>query len=210
MDSLSLAWKKHRSSLPQVLLKKLLGKFVRVETLVVYHNDLLSPPRLHLHHTLVQSIRADSAVPEMFHSLCRKYPHKKFHERLNRAGQQCYIATRADEIAGYAWVTHADIYVEEIACIYPVAPEEIFIYDCFVDPMFRGSGIYPAMLGFIIEESKQKSAELKNVGIAASVLNQASIRGILKAGFIEQKRIRYVECLQRQWWWGAASSRGLN
>jgi GNAT superfamily N-acetyltransferase len=202
MDSLLLAWKKHRSSLPKVMLKKLLGKLVRVETLVVYRHELMSLPLLHADRSTVQFVRLDDVASEAFHNLCRQYPHKKFHERLRRPGQLCYIALRANQIAGYAWVTRTDIYVEEISCMYPVAPGEIFIYDCFVDPLFRGAGIYPAMLGFIIEDGQQQNTKLKNVGIAASALNQASIRGILKAGFIEQKRIRYVECLQKQRWWG--------
>lgn len=188
------------------MLRKLFGKLVRMETLVVYRHDLLKLPLSHAHGSTVQFVRIDDAVSDVFQSLCRKHLDKKFHERLRRPGQLCCVALSANQIAGYAWVTRADLYVEEIACMYPVAPDEIFIYDCFVDPAYRGAGIYPAMLGFIIHDSLQQNPKLKNASIAASVLNQASIRGIVKSGFIEQKRIRYVECLQKQRWWGLHSA----
>ncbi len=188
-----------------MLCKKLLGKFVRVETLVVYRLDLQELPPARAHDSAAQFTRADDSGSDTFRRLCLKYPDKKFHERL-RATQQCYVALRANSIAGYAWTTRSGLYVDEIASMYPVSADEIFIYDCFVEPDCRGAGIYPSMLEFIIRDNRRRNEKLKHAGIAASALNRASIKGILKAGFVEQKRIRYVECLQKQKWWGFSSA----
>jgi GNAT superfamily N-acetyltransferase len=182
-----------------MLFRKLLGKFVRVETLVVYRYYLYQLPTVCAPDSRAQFTRLDDS--DTFRRLCRKYPDKKFNERL-RANQQCYVALRGNNIAGYAWATRAGLYVDEIACMYPVSEDEIFIYDCFVDPDYRGAGIYPAMLEFIIRDNRQRYDKLTHASIAASALNRASIRGILKAGFVEQRRIRYIECLQKQKWWG--------
>jgi len=203
MPSLSLAWKTYRSSLPWVLLRRLLGRFVRIETLVVYRHELRDfPASPSANDSVTHVMRIDDVSSEAFRRLCRKYPDKRFYERLRRKAQHCFVALRDNTIAGYAWATTDDLYIDEIACMYPVAPDEIFIYDCFVDAASRGLGVYPSMLEFIIRESHQRDGNLKSAGIAASALNRASIRGVLKAGFVEQKRIRYVECLQKQKWWG--------
>lgn len=203
MPPLSVAWKTYRTSLPWIALRKLFGKLVRVETLVVYQRDI--PSSSPLQRTLdpsTQVIRLGDAGSEIFRRLCRQYPEKKFHERFRFAGQQCFVAMRDNRIAAYAWASACEIYVDEIACLYPVAPGEIFIYDCYVEAVCRGNGIYPAMLEAIVRDFAQREPNVKRAVIAASVLNHASIRGILKAGFTERRRIRYVECLHKQKWWG--------
>jgi GNAT superfamily N-acetyltransferase len=202
VSPISRVWKKYGASLPWMLLRKLFGKFVRVETLVVYRRDLRQLPLPHANTSPAQFVCLNDSTSETLQSLCRKYPEKKCHERLRRPGQQCYVALRAGQGAGYAWLTRADIYVDEIACMYPISGDEIFIYDCFVDPACRGAGIYPELLRFMMRDSRIQNANLQEAAIAASVLNRASIRGISKAGFIEHKRIHYVECLQKQRWWG--------
>jgi RimJ/RimL family protein N-acetyltransferase len=203
MPSLTQAWKTHRGSLPWVVLRKLFAKFVRTETLIVFSRDVrgnISPLISRDPSVLITCVAAPSA--EIFQRLCARYPQKKFAERLRRGGQQCFIATRDGVIAGYSWVSTTELYVAEIERIYPVATDEVFIYDCFVEAAFRGAGIYPAMLQAAVNESRKRNDNLERAVIAASVLNHASIRGILKAGFAEEKRIRYVECLQKQKWWG--------
>jgi GNAT superfamily N-acetyltransferase len=185
-----------------VLVKKLLAKFVRLETLVVYSCDL----RMHEHklsaaNPAINIIRIDEPRHEDFIRLCHKHPERGFPARLQLEGQQCIVAMHNNHIAGYAWVAGKDLYVDEIACTYTVAKDEVFIYDCFVEPEHRGAGIYPAMLAFILDDSRHR-AHLKTASIAAVAVNRASIRGILKAGFTEQRRIRYVEYRRKQLWWG--------
>jgi GNAT superfamily N-acetyltransferase len=196
------ALKTHRSSLPWVVVKKLFARVLKVETLVVYSRDLQSSPReSRVQSSVLDVIRVGDPQQEAFMRLCLKYPEKNFRARLRQEGQHCVIALRNNSIAGYAWIADKDLYIDEIAHTYTVARGEIFIYDCFVDEEHRGAGIYPAMLTFILDDAS-RSGNSKTACIAAAAVNQASIRGIIKAGFIEQKRIRFVEYRQKQKWWG--------
>jgi GNAT superfamily N-acetyltransferase len=195
--------KTHRSALPRLLLRKLLARFVRTETLILYHLRLKqaspAPAALAPDFPVIRIERPDS---ETFRNLCAQYPQGNFHRRLHDEGRQCFVTLHEGRIAGYAWVADSRIYIDEIACSYPIAADEIFIYDCFVDNEFRGKGIYPRMLAAVLQDHSYGNSKPEKALIAASSVNQASIRGILKTGFVELKRIRYAECCGKQRWWG--------
>lgn len=196
------AVKAHRHALPWVVVKRLLGSFLKVETLVVFERALTScPPHFVPADPALRIVRVDSPEQAAFVRLSSMYPGKHFPARLQRPGQQCFIALHDDKVAGYAWVAATDLYLEEIACTYRVASGEIFIYDCFVEPEYRGCGIYPAMLAYVLAHAA-RNEQLTCATIAAAAENFASIRGIVKAGFAVRKRIRYVACCQKQKWWG--------
>ena len=197
--------KQHRFALPWVLLRKLLARVIKMETLVVFGQKLRGAKQTPVpRDPAVHILRVKEPDADVFLRLSLKYPYKNFPERL-RAGQQCFVAMRHDNIAGYAWATSADIYLEEVARVYRVAPDEIFIYDCFVEAEYRGAGIYPAMLHAALAENRGRDGEISSACIAASAVNRASIRGILKAGFVERKKIRYIEFLRKRKWWGLDS-----
>ena len=197
------AYKAHRLALPWVLFKKSFAKIARVETLVFFAYPLrTSTPQCDLNKdSALRIIPVDDLRHDFFVRLCQKYPGRKFSERLQSVGQQCFIAVRNEAIAGFAWTTRTDIYLDEIARVHFVAHDEAFIYDCFVEPEHRGTGIYPAMLQYILKQ-QCKAPQLNTVTIAAASDNRASMRGIVKAGFTEQHRIHYVRFRQSQRWWG--------
>jgi len=63
-----------------------------------------------------------------------------------------------------------------------ILPQDIVIYATATFPQWRGKGIYPAMMQYIIEK------ELAGHGTAyvnCKVWNKPSIRGIIKAGFTQ-------------------------
>jgi len=193
------ALKQHRFHLPWLLIKKFIASVVRIETLVLFRRALDDVS----HHTApgLDIVPANDAASQLFRRLCAKYPEKNFQERLGLRGRNCYVALRNGDIAGYGWLSTDSLYVDEIACTYPLAPGEVFIYDCFVDDAYRGQGIYPAILEATLSDCSKRS-DIHTAVIGAISVNQASIRGIRKAGFKEWKRIHYVEWGRRQHWWG--------
>ncbi|MDY6983616.1 MAG: GNAT family N-acetyltransferase [Pseudomonadota bacterium] len=195
-------FKRHRSALPWLLLKKGMSGVVTIETLVVFDVELETWTR-HEHREspgLMLCRITDSESP-VFAQLCTKYPNKDFRERYVMRQRECYVALRNGEIAGYAWVSADSLHVDEIACTFPLAADEVFIYDCFVDEAFRGGGIYPAMLRAALDDCAAQKG-IRRAVIGAVSVNHASLRGIRKAGFRERKRIHYLQCGPLQRWWG--------
>ncbi|MEY4640384.1 MAG: hypothetical protein RLZZ227_378 [Pseudomonadota bacterium] len=206
------AWKTHgAAALPWLLLRKALAKVIRTETLVVYRHSLNDSSLLSLPpNPSVQFVKIDKPGSALFERLCSLYPRSNFFERMERGGRQCFVAMRQDMIVGYAWVASSTLYIDEIACMYPVAQSEIFIYDCFIDEHCRGQGIYPALLGAVLQDHCRRYNGLERACIAAVSDNRASIRGILKAGFVELTRVRYLEWGQHyRKWWGLTPGYGL-
>jgi GNAT superfamily N-acetyltransferase len=193
--------KRHRYALPWLVLKKSVARFMTFETLVLFNFTLAGnarpeqrdPPGLCV-------LRIDAQSP-VFMRLCEKYPGKQFRERLAVSGRECFVAIRDGEVAGFAWVSCDAMYVDEIGCSLPIAADEVFIYDCFVDEAFRGQGIYPAMLHAVLAASAAKPG-IRRAVIGAVSTNHASLRGIRKAGFRECKRVRYLQCGELRRWWG--------
>ncbi len=110
-------------------------------------------------------------------------------ERMIQEGQICVGAY----IEG-ALIAHA-------ACVLPVKCqgafkiiESAYIHYCYVDPKWRGQGIYPHMLSVIIQNVFEEH-NVKKVSITTSQGNISSQRGLSKVGFRFVKRYVYVE-----WW----------
>ena len=64
---------------------------------------------------------------------------------------------------------------------WPVGAEEAYVHYCETSAEARGLGLYPAVLGHIARET----VGLRSLYIATEQDNQASRRGIEKAGFVE-------------------------
>lgn len=196
----------YRFDLPLILLKKLLAPLLTTEKILLYSRDVHSFITCGLQQSVVPGQlpltihRLDSADSVLFRALCQRFPEKDFAPRWREFGTQSFVAVAGGAIAGFAWVGRYRLRIAEINYQYPLASDELFIYDCFVAPAFRGQGIYPAMIGAILEESR--GAGLKRALIAVTSVNRASIRGILKAGFTEFNRIVYLNWHGREQWWG--------
>src|SRR5262245_15959176 len=67
---------------------------------------------------------------------------------------------------------------------WPVAAGEAYLHYCETSPEARGHGIYPAALSHIA-----RGSSFRNLFIATELANQASRRGIEKAGFVERARV---------------------
>lgn len=197
------ACKTHGAALPWVLVQKLLARYFKTATVIIYRRGLRdSVPLVSRPVPTVRVARIDDAGSPLFRSLCDHFPHCDFESRMQREGRQCYVALRDNRIAGYAWVASTSLYIDEIACQYPVDSREIFIFDCHVYSEYRGAGIYPFMLDTMLLDCRERIKSAERACIASTSVNRASIRGIRKAGFVETNRVRYLEWGGRRHWWG--------
>jgi RimJ/RimL family protein N-acetyltransferase len=193
------ACRTYRYDLPLIVLKKTLAPLVTAENMILFCRDLHQAGQAEsdcLPHVAIR--RVGSSADETFQALCRMYPHKHFPERIRES--VCFIAVSGAGIAGFAWVGRCRLRIDEINYNYPLSADEIFIFDCFVCPQFRGQGIYPQMIRSVLACYRQQLTGIRVAYIAVSSVNRASIRGIRKAGFREFSRIRYWNWRGRESW----------
>jgi CelD/BcsL family acetyltransferase involved in cellulose biosynthesis/GNAT superfamily N-acetyltransferase len=104
--------------------------------------------------------------------------------RYHYQGQRCFVARNEHgAIAAYGWcVAGTATQLLKLGPGLSMGPGDIYIGDCYTHPPFRGRGIYPRLLGYVMATSFQEGR--RRAVIKVSNDNTASIRGIEKAGFL--------------------------
>ncbi len=97
------------------------------------------------------------------------------------AGRRCYTARVAGEIAAYGWVSFDDEQIGELNLRIRLLPGEVYIWDCFTAPQYRGKHLYSALLAHILNELRLEG--WRRAWIGADLDNLASQKGIARAGF---------------------------
>lgn len=188
------------------LLRRTLGRTVRrcvtLQTLLLYSWDLQDMAES---GSDVAAQCQISEVPgpdsSLFAALCARFPGRDFASRWHQ-GQQCFVASINGLIAGFGWVAHGRLWIDEIELLYELGPGEVFIYDCYVDAFHRGVGIYPALIDAAARNARRAGSAPAVALIASMAWNKASIRGIGKTNFKKCRRIRYLKLIGlRKWWW---------
>ena len=132
--------------------------------------------------------------------------HPQAEERL-RDGQACAIAHHETEVVAYCWLTCTPVWVGEIGHAVVPGPEDVYLYDAFTMPGWRGRGLFLAVISplLALARSRRRSRALIFVGAG----NRASRRAIERAGFEIAHTVSRVELcgMTRLWFRGPRSSR---
>ena len=115
-----------------------------------------------------------------------------FQSRLAR-GEQFWTAQLDDKIISYCWATGEPVEIGEMHRVISPRDGEIYLYDAFTFPEYRGQNLYPAILNRILTHNRQQ--DLQRALIFVLDDNVASIRGVQKAGFCEFQRVTYCNLL---------------
>jgi ribosomal protein S18 acetylase RimI-like enzyme len=115
-----------------------------------------------------------------------------FQERLKR-GEQFWTAQHEERIVSYCWATRDPVEIGEVRCMVSPRDDEVYLYDAFTFPEYRGHNLYPALLQRILEHSGQQGLRRALIFVLSD--NMASIRGVQKAGFREFQRVTYCNFL---------------
>ncbi len=115
-----------------------------------------------------------------------------FQARLER-GEQFWVTQLDDKIAAYCWATDAPVEIGEVRRVIRPRSGEIYLYDAFTFPEYRGQNLYPALLHRILVQSCQQGLPRALIFVLDD--NVASIRGVQKAGFREFQRVTYCNFL---------------
>ena len=88
------------------------------------------------------------------------------------AGDRCYFAEVAGQLAGYSWISTEGIRSgRHIAC--PLAPTGVYSYLSFVFPDYRGNKIFERMLSYIYCELQDEGYEF-----ACNLVSRRNIKSI--------------------------------
>ena len=114
-------------------------------------------------------------------------------------GRRCYAAWDSGRIVAYGWASQGGECVGELERAFRMAPGEAYIWDCVTLPEYRGRGLYSALLAYMLAELRD--ADVRRTWIGASLDNQASIRGFMKAGFQPAIKLVYGRLLALRCAW---------
>ncbi len=104
-------------------------------------------------------------------------------EALKRfaAGKRCYIVNVEGVLVTYGWVTFDEEWIGELRLRIRLAAGEAYIWDCATLPTYRGLRLYPALLGYMINDLRAEG--LRRIWIGADADNLPSQKGMVLAGF---------------------------
>jgi ribosomal protein S18 acetylase RimI-like enzyme len=112
--------------------------------------------------------------------------------RLGR-GEHLWTAQYEHKIVSYCWATRVSVEIGEIRRMISPRQDEVYLYDAFTFAEYRGHSLYPALLQRLLDHSRQQG--LRRALIFVMSDNNASIRGVHKAGFREFQRVTYYNLL---------------
>jgi ribosomal protein S18 acetylase RimI-like enzyme len=117
-------------------------------------------------------------------------------ERLAN-GQWCFIARHQGQIVHADWVMTGRVWLAYLACELPLAPDEVYSYDSFTTPEFRGQQIAPARSVYM--QRAMREAGYRRVVTMTLPDNQGAIRLHERAGYRRLGRIGYVQLGPWRW-----------
>jgi RimJ/RimL family protein N-acetyltransferase len=112
-------------------------------------------------------------------------------ERRIHEGQVCVVARHGAGVIAYCWLTRRPEWVAEIDRLVVPGPAEVYLYEAFTEPGWRGRGLFPAMLFRLLAYARAQGWERALIFVLTD--NRASRRAIEKAGFELFQTVSRVE-----------------
>lgn len=113
-----------------------------------------------------------------------------FADRLAR-GHRCLTVRSHGRLVGGMWAAQQHAWIAYLEREVPLGDGEVYAFDAFTLPEFRGQGIAPALSTELIRRSQ--AAGCRRAIRATSPENQPALRAHAKAGFHPYARIGYVK-----------------
>lgn len=114
------------------------------------------------------------------------------------AGAMIFVASSARTPVAYLCATTKECWIGEIDDRLLVSPGEVYFYDAYTRPEWRGKRIYPRLICAAARYFRQRSFE--RAMIFATRRNARSIRGIARCGFYRYATVRYCNFMGWKSW----------
>jgi hypothetical protein len=133
-------------------------------------------------------------IPDLL-SMDNRYSLREFRSLL-REGERVFFGYSNDSLVYRCSVTIGPKVVNILYNFlsYPIAQGEVLVHYCKTRKDFRKKGIYSSSL-IKLEKILYKQFNVKKMIIVTTSVNEASIRGIKKAGYQKKCRIRIINIL---------------
>ena len=118
-------------------------------------------------------------------------------ERTAR-GDKFFVAHHQGILVAYLFATTRECRVGEIDDWLEVGPREVYLYDAYTRPVFRGKGIYPHLITKAAEYFRHES--YKHAMIFSTKDNLSSNRGIERCGFKLYETVQYRNFMGWESW----------
>ncbi len=132
----------------------------------------------------------DSKSGEKVESLASVVGKEIVNARFNQ-GEVCGVAWFNSAVVSYCWVAFQQAEVGEVNRIIKLRSNELYLYEAFTLPDYRGRGLFPALLTAIL--SFARSQGYSRALIFSLSKNRPSLRGIEKAGFSLFQSIHFLK-----------------
>jgi RimJ/RimL family protein N-acetyltransferase len=126
-------------------------------------------------------------------------PWQREAERRLREGQVCAAVRHGSEVIAYCSLTSRPEWVAEIGRLVVPGPGEVYIYDAFTSPAWRGRGLFQAMLKSLLEYARARGRRRALIFVLNR--NRASRRAIEQAGFELFQAVSRVKVLGLRGLW---------
>lgn len=106
--------------------------------------------------------------------------HPEAEQRL-QDGQACAVARHGKVVVAYCWLTSSPVRVVEIDRVVVPGPEEVYLYDAFTVPAWRGCGLFSTLLLYLLADAHGRGRKRALIFVRAG--NRASRHAIERVGF---------------------------
>ena len=114
---------------------------------------------------------------------------------LNRLqqGHRFYAVRYKGQIVGGLWCQDTEFDSDYLRRKFQLAVDEIYFYNAFVTPAFRGKGIVPYLVAECARRIKAHSPYIMRIVALIYVTNKASLRAAAKVGATRIGRVGFIE-----------------
>jgi GNAT superfamily N-acetyltransferase len=116
-----------------------------------------------------------------------------------RDGQACAVARHGRDIVSYCWLTCAPAWAGEIDRFVVPGPGDVYLYEAFTRPEWRGRALFPALLGRLVSFARARGRQRALIFVLSS--NRPSRRAIERAGFARFAGVSRLQMWGRHWLW---------
>lgn len=113
-----------------------------------------------------------------------------FKERLQKGDMCCCVIVRGKAVS-YCWMAQDSAYIGEISKKIILKNDEIYLFDGFTKPEYRGKGFFTKTLSFILCYGREKGYQRALIFALSS--NKSSIAAIKKTGFDKFQRVCFID-----------------
>jgi len=129
-------------------------------------------------------------------------------QRRWAAGQQCFTARHQGRLVHACWAAHGRAWIAYLGREIELAPDEVYSYESFTAPDFRGHNA--AAVRSVFMQTELIKAGVRRLVAVAVPDNYPAVRAIEKAGYVRAGTLRTMWLARWRWQRGRVPTRSIS